>query len=144
MRRLISIATVAALALAGGCVERTITIVTQPGEAQFTLDTDNVGLTTGPDNDIDPKCAVPFDFYGTRTFVISKSGYETLVIRKPILPPIYEMPVVSFFAENLIPLTLHDDHYYEFRLTPRQPVSETELMERAGALGKRVQSLPGK
>ena len=128
-----ALAGVIAFICQSGCVRRRMTIRTNPPGARVYVDDYEIGTTPISAN---------FTYYGTRKIRLVKPGYETLVVKKLVRPPLYEAPIVGFVSENLIPITIHDDHSFVFRLTPRQPIDQSALEARARTLGERVRSLP--
>jgi hypothetical protein len=115
---------VSILALVGlaGCVERRITINSEPKNALVYLNDKEVGRTP---------VTVPFEWYGDYDIIIRKEGYETIKTHEKIVQPWYQYFPVDFFAEILWPATIYDDHYLDFDLTQYEPTDPKELGERA-------------
>ncbi len=105
-----------------GCVERTVTINTEPKGAIVWLNDKEVGRTP---------VTVPFKWYGDYDVIIRKEGYETLKTHRKLVRPWYEYIPFDLFAEVFTPAVIHDDHFWEFELEQGQPVAEKELLERA-------------
>ena len=88
------------LAWAVGCVERTVTIATEPAGAKIFLNDDEIG---------DTPVKVPFTWYGDYDIVVRKPGYKTIRTHHKLNAPWYQFPVIDLFAECLVPYTIHDD-----------------------------------
>jgi hypothetical protein len=102
-----------ALALAG-CVERKLLIRSDPPGATVTLNRGRTPAGTTP-------LSIPYHYYGTYDVRIEKEGYRPLHVDAPVSAPWYEYPVLDFFAELLLPVTIHDDREFSWSLEPRPP-----------------------
>jgi hypothetical protein len=87
-------------ALGLGCVERTMTINTEPQDATVMLNDQEVGKSP---------VKVAFTWYGDYDIVVRKPGYKTVKTHRRVHAPWYQWPVIDLFTEALIPATLHDD-----------------------------------
>jgi len=105
-----------------GCVERTVTITTEPSGALVWLNDKEVGRTPLTES---------FQWYGDYDVVIRKEGFKTLKTHEKLKAPWYQYPPIDFFAEILTPATIHDDHAWYFQLERSEPVSQKQLLERA-------------
>ena len=83
-----------------GCVERTVSINTEPQGATVMLNDQDIGRTP---------VKVPFTWYGDYDLVVRKEGYETVKTNHRLQTPWYELPGIDLFSECLIPFTIHDD-----------------------------------
>jgi hypothetical protein len=116
----------AAGCLAGtGCVQRRMTIRTNPPGALVYVDNDEIGTTP---------CSTDFIYYGTREIRLIKDGYETVVVQQPIRAPFYQWFGLDFVSENLIPFELRDQQNLDFQLRPQVIVPEDEILARANQL----------
>ena len=118
-------AVAASLLLAAGCVERRMTVRSNPSNALVILDGQEIGFTP---------VSVPFTYYGVREIKLVKDGYETRVIRQRIAAPWYQAPGVDFVAEALVPVRLRDERDYggdAYTLEPKQAVPNDQLLARA-------------
>lgn len=122
---------IACLTLASGCVERRMTIRTNPPGALAYVDDYEVGITP---------VSTSFLYYGTRKIRLVKDGYETLTVLQPMPTPWYEIPPADFVSENLIFGKLHDQRTFDFLLKPQVVVPTEQLMGRAEALRRGSQS----
>lgn len=118
------LASAGALALAG-CVQRTLTITTRPSGALVMLNDQEVGRTPVTAN---------FEWYGDYDVICRLAEYETLKTHTRVDAPWYEWPPFDFVAEVLWPWAVHDRHYREFTLTPKEYPTPEALLERADAL----------
>lgn len=108
-----------------GCVRRRLTIRSDPPGATVYVDQREIGVTP---------VSTPFTYYGTRNFVVTKDGYETVQASRTFRPPWYQWPVLDFISENLWPRELRDERVVEFQLVPKATVSPEKLRQRAEEL----------
>ena len=113
-----------------GCVERRLTVRTDPPGARVFIDDYEIG--TSP-------CSTHFTYYGTRKIRLVKDGFKTKTIYQPLPPPWYQIPPIDFFAENLIPGTFRDHRTVRYELEPEIVTPAEELLRRAE--GVRSQTL---
>ena len=113
-----------------GCVERTITVRTDPAGALVTVNDVEKGRTP---------VTFPFTWYGKYRVLIEHPQYETLETSRGIFAPIYQWPVIDFVSEVLLPFKFHDHHDWAFALKPRQPVDPDQLIDRAQDFRQRAQ-----
>ncbi len=126
---------VAGCAVASGCVQRRLTIRSNPPGALVYVDDYQIGTTP---------VSTDFIYYGNRKIRLVKSGYETLTVIQPIPAPWYEYPVVDFVAENLVPGEIRDERVVEYQLQPQMIVPSQQLLGRAENLrhGAGVPQMP--
>jgi hypothetical protein len=122
------------IALAPGCVRRTIRITTEPPHALVFLNDREIGRS---------EVTTDFTFYGDYDVVIRKEGYETLKTHLDVKAPWYQLIPFDFFAEVLWPGHIHDAHHGHFVLTEATPSSPEELIERANETRDRAIELGG-
>src|SRR5262245_47149374 len=75
-----------------GCVQRRMTVRSNPPGAMVYIDDYPIGTTP---------CSTDFTYYGTRKIRLVKDGYETLTIHQPVKTPWYQWFGVDFFSENV-------------------------------------------
>jgi hypothetical protein len=126
---------VSAAVLTAGCVERKLTIVTEPQEAIVWLNDEEVGTTP---------VTVNFNWYGDYGVRIEKPGYEILNTHRNLERPLHDKFPFDFFAEVLWPKKIVDDYTWTFELKPYQPGSAEDLIRDAGEMQKRVDTELGK
>ena len=102
-----TLAAMAATAAAGGCVEREMTIRSDPPGALVYVDDYDIGITP---------VTTPFTYYGQRQVRLVKDGYETLTLLQPVTPPWYEFYGLDFISENIVPGKIRDQRVFEYRL----------------------------
>lgn len=117
------LAAIAALAT-DGCVERELTITSQPPGALVYIGDREVGRTP---------LTTPFTWYGDYDVILRSEGYETLKTHANINMPWYEVPPLDFFSE-IAPWQYKDRRYLHFTLEKSVPASDEELINRAGQL----------
>jgi hypothetical protein len=108
--------------LIAGCVERKLTINTEPKGAQVVLNDEEIG--TSP-------VTVGFNWYGDYSVRISKEGYETLNTHRKLKAPWYDYFPFDFFAQILNPSRIVDPYEWTFELSPRKEMSREELLQNA-------------
>ncbi len=113
-----------------GCVERELTINTQPQGAVVTLNDEEIG--TSP-------VTVPFNWYGDYCVRISKEGYETLNTHKALKGPWYDHFPFDFFAQIVSPKRTVDKYEWTFTLEEKKQVNPQELVEKAQQLKNQLQ-----
>ncbi len=112
-----------------GCVERKLTINTEPTGAVVWLNDEEIGISP---------VTVEFNWYGDYKVLISKEGYETLDTHRKLKGPVYDAVGLDFFAEILWPGRIVDEYEWSFELEPYQPPVRTELIEAAGQFRERT------
>ncbi len=118
-----------------GCVERKVTITTQPEGALVFFGEDEIGRTP---------LTIPFTFYGDREVIVRKEGFETLHTHADLEAPCYDAFPLDFFSELLTPWTYHYHVHEHYALAPLQIPDEQELIRQAGELKREAQALPEK
>jgi hypothetical protein len=127
--RLVLAGVLAAVVLSAGCVRRTMTIRTEPEGARVALNDEEVG--TSP-------VTVDFTWYGDYEVACRKDGYQTLQTHRRINAPWYQIPLIDFFTEVLLPMTIQDHQEMSFTLEPAQEVDRKVLIDKAKALRDRA------
>lgn len=97
------------LVASSACVERKLTIRSDPSHAEVTLDGKPVGKTP---------VSVRFQDYGGREVILAKQGYARLRKVVDVSPPCYQWFGLDFFFELVWPFKLVDDQVFTFTLTP--------------------------
>ena len=111
--------------LLAGCVERRLTIRSDPPGALCVVDGRELGFTPVSTN---------FVYYGTREVRLVKDGYETLTVLQPMSRPWWDTFPVEFVTENLLPRRFRDEKEYDYQLQPARMVTSDELYNRAEEL----------
>ena len=114
-----------------GCIERTVSINTEPEGARVFLNDQEVGQSP---------VTVPFTWYGDYDIIIRKPGYQTLRTHAQIKTPWYQTPGIDIITECLIPFTVHDDRFLDYVLAPSQTPSDEALLDAADDLKHRALS----
>ena len=105
-----------------GCVQRRLTIRSNPPGAMVSVDNQEIGTTPISTN---------FTFYGKRHIRIVKDGYETIDDLREIQPPWYQYPGVDLVAETVVPGEIQDRRTLQYTLQPKQQVTENQLLMEA-------------
>jgi len=113
----------------GGCVERKLTINTEPQEALVVLNDEEIGSSP---------VTVSFEWYGDYNVRISKEGFETLKTHRKLEWPWYDKFPFDFFAQILNPKRIVDSYEWTFELAPKKGISREELIQNAEELKKQL------
>jgi hypothetical protein len=117
-----------------GCVERRMTIRSNPPGALVYVDDHHIGVTPASAN---------FTYYGTRKIRLVKDGFETLTVMQAIPPPWYQFPPLDFVTENLIPGQIRDRREFTYQLVPQVVVPPEQLLDRAEQLRRGAHAASG-
>ena len=128
MFALITVCLIVSLLLSG-CVERNLTINTEPQGALVILNDEEIG--TSP-------VTVSFEWYGDYWVRISKEGYESLNTHRPLKRPWYDYFPFDFFAQIINPNRIVDSYEWTFPLEPKKQISREELIQAAEKLEKQL------
>jgi hypothetical protein len=137
VRRWCGLAVLAGLAC--GCVERRMTIVTDPPGAQVLVNRRPIGASAAVAGVDAP--TLDFIYYGEYEFLLIRDGFEPLLVRERIDPPWYEWPLIDFFSENLVPWHIKDHRTFRYTLQPHRVVPNEDLERNAGAFRTRGQAI---
>ncbi|MFH1418294.1 MAG: PEGA domain-containing protein [Planctomycetota bacterium] len=109
-----------------GCIERTVSINTEPEGAKVFLNDQEVGQSP---------ITVPFTWYGDYDIIIRKRGFKTVHTHHNIRTPWYSLPGIDFFTECLMPFTVHDDRVLDaYVLEPQQLPDKDTLLDAGEAM----------
>lgn len=125
--RLIAIAALCSLA-AAGCVERQMTLVTDPPGAGAYYNGSYVGETP---------VTFHFTYYQAPDLKFEKDGYATLRAAPSVKTPFYQRFPLDFFAE-IAPFTLRDRQSMSFALEKASMPESPDLIIRAEELRKEM------
>ena len=122
------IAAIIALSLAagalGGCLERDITITTDPPGALVTLNQVEIGRTP---------VTTPFKWYGDYDVRLELDGCKTVHAHANIIIPPQEVPPFDMFNE-MAPWTYYDHRYLHYTMEKLVLPDPEALIERAETL----------
>ena len=125
----LTVAGLIAAAILGGCVERRLTVNTQPQGALVVLNDEEIG---------DSPVTVSFEWYGDYDVRISKEGFETLKTHRKLKRPWYDRFPFDFFAQLIIPKRIVDSCEWTFTLEEKKQISREKLIEDAEELKKQL------
>ncbi|MEE2641955.1 MAG: PEGA domain-containing protein [Planctomycetota bacterium] len=120
------------LVLQTGCMQRRMTIRSNPAGALVYVDDVEVGHTP---------VSLPFTYYGTRTIRLEKDRFQTVEVQQRINPPWYQIPPFDFVSDILVPFEIRDEREVKVDLQPLAPTNESEVLKRANQI--RQNSLQG-
>jgi hypothetical protein len=118
------------LTILTGCVERQLTIQTNPEGALVVLNDEEIGLSP---------VTVNFNWYGDYCVRITKEGYETLDTHRELKGPWYDGFPFDFFAQIINPNRIVDSYEWTFDLSPRRQISREELIQNAQNMQQQLQ-----
>jgi hypothetical protein len=110
------------LVVAGGCVQRRMTVRSNPPGALVYVDDYQIGTTP---------VSTDFIYYGTRKIRLVKDGYETLTVRQPFPIPWYEIFPLDFVTENLWPWEIRDERVVDLAMTTTASTPPESVVARA-------------
>ncbi|MFN5757307.1 MAG: PEGA domain-containing protein [Planctomycetia bacterium] len=116
-----------------GCVQRRMTIRSNPPGALVYVDDYQIGTTP---------VSTDFVYYGTRKIRLVKDGYETLTVRQPFPIPWYEIFPLDFVSENLWPGEIRDERIVDLAMMPAAAIPPEEVVARAEQSRLSAGSLP--
>jgi len=111
------------------CVERRLTINTEPQGALVELNDEEIG--TSP-------VTVGFNWYGDYNVRVSKEGYETLKTHRKLKGPWYDKFPFDFFAQIINPKRIVDSFEWTFELAEKKQPPREQLIEDAMTLKKQL------
>ena len=114
--------------LLAGCVQRRLTIKTEPQGALVLLNDEEIGVSP---------LTVSFEWYGDYNVKISKEGYETLNTHRQMKRPWYDKFPYDFFT-LLNPKRTVDSYEWSFELTPKKEITREELIQKAEELKQQL------
>jgi len=117
-----------------GCLERRMTITSEPPGASVTVNNVDVGRTP---------VTASFVYFGKYDVQLEHEGSEPLRVKAKASAPVYEYPPIDLVA-SMLPLTISTDVAWHFKLEPEQSrvqsreALEKGLLDRAGTLRKQI------
>jgi hypothetical protein len=117
---------------AGGCVERSLSIASDPPGALVYLNDQEIGRTP---------LQREFTWYGNYEVIIRKDGYQAIKTTAWVVAPIYEWVPLDLVAE-LLPIPLKDHRTLHYTMQPDPPPSQNDayLLDRASELRGELES----
>jgi hypothetical protein len=107
---------------AAGCVERKLTINTNPAGAQVFLNDEEIGVSP---------VTASFNWYGDYNITIRKQGCETLQMHRKLQAPWYDLFPFDFLTQILYPGRIVDSYEWSFDLKPQKEIGRDELIKDA-------------
>ena len=127
-------AVVCAALVAPGCIERYLTIESQPPGATVRIDGTEVGKT--------PIAALPYSHTGRRRIQLDLTEYKRHTAVEDISGPWYCQFPFDFVTELLIPYRFRIEHSRSYVLEKSELADSADVMARAKALRARGTGLP--
>ena len=111
------------VALTAGCVERKLTINTNPQGALVELNDEQIGVTP---------VTVAFNWYGDYKVRIQKEGFNSIDTHRQLDRPLHDKFPFDFFA-SISPDQIVDEYEWTFDLETYKPITREELIEASKA-----------
>jgi hypothetical protein len=123
---------IAFLTCASGCIERILTVQSNPGGALVELNGQEMGRTP---------VSRDFTWYGVYDVTLRLDGYQTLKTGAKVYAPIYEWIPLDLVTE-LLPFPFKDHHTLNFDLVPEPAASEPNagIIDRAQDLRNQMET----
>ncbi len=115
-----------------GCVERRFLVESNPAGAAVFVNGDFKGTTP---------VSVPFTYYGKYDITLARDGYDTRTYSQRIRRPWFEFFPLDFFAENVYPFHIQDNHTYHFDLQPLSQPRGEDVLNKANGLRQKAQGI---
>ena len=112
-----------------GCVERTLTINTEPQQATVILNDQEIGQSP---------VTVSFNWYGDYNVLLKKAGYQTLRTHRQMKRPWYDSFPFDFFAQILTPKRIVDSYVWDFDLEEEKETDREILIKDAQELKQQL------
>ncbi len=109
-----------AMIFLAGCVERRLTINTEPQGARVILNDQEIGVSP---------VTVSFNWYGDYWVRLSKDGYEALDTHRRLKAPLHDYFPFDFVAEALYPGRIVDAYEWTFALALKVYPTREQLVE---------------
>ncbi len=116
-----------------GCVERKLSIVTEPAGAQVALNDEEIGLSP---------VTVGFEWYGDYNVRISKEDYVSINTHRNLQRPIRDYFPIDLLADMFSSRV--DEYTWNFKLEPYEQPSREFLIDEALSLRKEALIDPNK
>ena len=117
--------------LLSGCVERTITVTSEPAGSLVFLNDEEVGRTP---------LTVPFTYYGTYDVRMEHDGYHPLWTKQSASPPWWEYPGPDLVAEMIPDVKTRQN--WHFKLEPSPDPNVETLIDRAKQMRSTIKDPP--
>lgn len=121
IRRLAILIFVLSAAVFSGCVERRLTITSEPSGALVQISEVEWGRTP---------VTREFLWYGDYDIIVRKDGYETVNTHRNLTPPVYEIPPLDLLSA-LAPWTYKDHRYIHVEMNKLELPGDEQLIDKA-------------
>jgi len=110
-----------------GCVERELTITSEPAGALVFISDVEKGRTP---------LTTEFTWYGDYDIILRREGCQTLKTHAHLNAPLYEIPPLDLFSA-IAPWTYHDKRFLHFDMAPLRESEDVALIKRADEMALR-------
>lgn len=111
-----------------GCLERKLTVNTEPQGALVMLNDEEVGETP---------VTVNFNWYGDYKILLSKNGYENLATHQKIKGPWYDNFPFDLFAQ-IYPGKITNSYELKYKLETKKNIDPKQLIDNAKKLQEQL------
>jgi hypothetical protein len=125
MARVLILVLLAGLVTITGCVERKLTINTNPAGALVLLNDEEIGVSP---------VTTSFNWYGDYNVTIRKPGCQTLRTHRKLQSPWFDYFPFDFFTQVLYPGRIVDSYQWSFDLQPEKEIDRQGLISEAERL----------
>jgi hypothetical protein len=127
IKRLLLLISLTLCSSLSGCVERQLTINTNPAGAQVLLNDEEVGVSP---------VTTTFSWYGDYNVSIRKEGYQTLTTHQKLQAPWYDYFPFDFVTDVLYPGHIIASYQWSFDLSVQKEIDRQELINSAQQLAE--------
>lgn len=127
-KSLVFITTILIILALSGCLERQLTIKTEPPSAMVELNDEEIGQSP---------VTVSFNWYGDYNVRISEDGYETLKTHRLLKAPWYDNFPFDFFVQ-ILPTKRVDKYEWQFNLEPKKEINKEQHIKDAQKLKEQL------
>jgi len=129
MRIQMAMVTCLLVLLSCGCVERRLTLVTQPQGAVAYYNGEQIGQTP---------VTFSFTHYQAADLRFEKDGFDTLRLVQPLKVPAWQRFPLDIFSELLWPFTLRDEQAFAYTMEQTQDLPADGLLQEAQGARERA------
>lgn len=116
-----------------GCIERRLTINTNPQGAIVLLNDEEIGISP---------VSVNFNWYGDYRIQIQKEGHEILNTHRELNAPLHDIMPFDLFFGVFWPGRIVDAYEWSFDLKPYQPMDRDTLIQDAMKIEQKAAEKP--
>lgn len=124
-QKILLLASVVLMFVAAGCVERQLTINTEPQGGLVFLNDEEIGIAP---------ITIGFSWYGNYSVRVTKDDYQTLNTNRILKAPLHDKFPIDFFAEIVWPGKIVNSYDWTFKLEEYKIADRETLLKQAEEL----------